>query len=129
MYDALVKIEILPAEAERLCKSQPVRKAHEYQGSVAESPSSFRAASIKHSTSFGVRCSRSRGRRIGPELVTFRLTPSGDALGMAGTHSVLRDCHPAQFVLGAFCEMFGPAAGPRCVVALSIGDPVRRWLG
>jgi hypothetical protein len=72
----------------------------------------FRAASINDSTSFEVRCSRSRGRRVGPEVPTFRFTPSGEAFGMAGTHSVPRDYHPALFAEGAFGEMFDPVRTP-----------------
>ena len=70
----------------------------------------FRAASMRDSTSFGVRCSRSRGRRIGPEAPTFRVMPSGEGFGMAGTHGVLCHCHPALFAEGAFGEMSGRAA-------------------
>ena len=41
MYDALVEIEMVPAEPERFSKSQPVGKAHEDQGGIAESPAPF----------------------------------------------------------------------------------------
>jgi len=53
MEDALVEVEMIPAEPERLGEPQPMREAHEEEGGVTEAPAAFASCLNKPLDFFG----------------------------------------------------------------------------